>query len=384
MAEIVAAKQADSVVTMAAEALPIAAFCRELSLTSGVSIVFDENLEGSVVTLDVQEQTVNDVLSVVARRFGTQVTRTGNLYFLGNLRPEDRGVFVGRLSVGRDDTQSIAQLLLSENGRASVTANGVAVVADTVEVLTRVSEAFELVNAQVPNTWLVQFHVLRTTSAAEKSASIVTEFLARFDWFAEQSLTLTAASSFDSVRANSATETVAEPLLVLVDGVEASIVSGSKIPLQDVVTNGETGQTSQSVRFEDVGFSLRTTLNSLGGDSAMLTVDLKDETLSSRTDGLPEISGLTITANSAVVSGSTYLLARQDRIESGDGRGLGSRIEWFETSKHVETRVFCRVYRVGDPIESIELPVLAVPKIAEASAATKERAGNGNFSEVLQ
>src|SRR5687767_13838600 len=82
--------------SIACQGVPLHEILRYLAQETGASIVAEQGLDVRPVSLEVYEQELEDVLGVIARRVGVEVSRTGSLYFIGHLRSEDKGVLVRR------------------------------------------------------------------------------------------------------------------------------------------------------------------------------------------------------------------------------------------------------------------------------------------------
>ena len=124
----------------------------------------DSRLDGRTVTLEVQGETVASILGVVARRMGVDVTQQGTLYYLGQLRAEDRGLLVRRVRrLTSDEVSQAIENLMSEVGRVLTVADGLVVVGDRVEVLQRIEALIEQIDRTEVVTWVVQLYVAELT-----------------------------------------------------------------------------------------------------------------------------------------------------------------------------------------------------------------------------
>jgi hypothetical protein len=88
---------AEPKVTVSVQAMPLGMFLRYLSNNTGTSVVCQADLDTQPVTLDLVDTPVAEAIGVVARRLGVSASRTGNVFFLGISRPEDRGVLVRKV-----------------------------------------------------------------------------------------------------------------------------------------------------------------------------------------------------------------------------------------------------------------------------------------------
>jgi len=357
--------------TISADGQPLYLFARQLASQSGVSIVVQESLENSLVSLEVRDQDIGDVIATVGRRLGTEVTRTGDLYFIGDLRPEDRGVYVTRLGdLPPDDLSQIAALLLSETGRSFVSESGVAVVADKVEVLSRVAEAFEKVKTRDRDTWLIQFHVVETSANHEEQVGA--ESSANFGLSVSYPGGGGAFGALDvaleNVRDAGSSVLVAEPVYLVNDGQAVSYVRGQEFPVTTTTTSRE-GFVQTSVDYQSVGSTIEASIRSLGGDAAVLTVAIDDQRLTEENiSGFPIIDGYQFRDVVDVVSGGTYLLTTFNRKESSEAERLGWSVFRRDSFSVTVSQVWCRVYRVGS--KGVEADVFG-----EAAAGEPGRSG---------
>ncbi len=361
-------------VTISAEGLPLGLFARQMAELSGVSIVVEEALEERLVSLEVVDQTIGDVLAMVARRLSTQTTRTGNLYFLGQLRTEDRGVFVTKVGhVDPVELQGVAELLLSTDGRAHVSADGVCVVGDKVEVLTRIAEAMELIRGIERDVWLLQLHILSfDTSESEKlgiSAGLRGAATASAGRALSSGAFVTLDAALEAANAGSRSSVVAQPLYLLNEGQAVKYHRGSKIPVRESIAGDRT--VSQSYKYVDVGLRIDLAIAGLSLDDAVLTVGIANERVTSYEDDAPVIDGTEFATEIDVQSGGEYLVTSYDEVIEtsewwqwlGFGRGKARRT--------TVSQVWLRAYRVrhastaGGPNQPEVIAELAERSVSE-------------------
>ena len=148
-------------ISYVADNLTVSAFCRYMVQQCGVSIVTQEGLDKQMVNMSIDDQPVEDVIAVLARRLGAQLTRVGHVYYIGTLRPEDKGVLVERITNRNPEQIDIAiKTVLSEYGRSMVFEDGTVVVGDSVEVIRRVHEILDSINREHVSTWYVQLIII--------------------------------------------------------------------------------------------------------------------------------------------------------------------------------------------------------------------------------
>lgn len=86
-----------STLTLSAHLIPFSVFSRVLSDQFNIGLVFSEKLFQKTITAEFKETGLEDVLNVVSRQLNTDVVQVGNTFFVGKLRPEDRGIFVRKV-----------------------------------------------------------------------------------------------------------------------------------------------------------------------------------------------------------------------------------------------------------------------------------------------
>ena len=128
-------------ITFSASDMPLGDFVRWVSDATGVSIIVEQGLDAVPVSVEVTDQPVEVVLSTVARRAGVEVNRSGNLYFLGALKKNDIGVLVRRVRrLNQADIHQTIQVLLTENGQIAAFEDGLCVIGDRVETLSKIND----------------------------------------------------------------------------------------------------------------------------------------------------------------------------------------------------------------------------------------------------
>ena len=248
-------KMSEQLFTLSCQDISLKMFLRWISTESGVSVVCEDDLDQKPVSVEVQDQSVSDILGVVARRLGVQVTKTGNLYFLGTLRPEDRGVLVRVVKRMRsEELKQAVSSLLSQHGRAVAYDDGLVVIGDTVEVLRRVNEMLDAIDSAPSNSWVVQMYIIDMRDELSETLGIDTTI----DGELAVNLAESTRSSNSYIAANGMLNTIlkaerqksnvaliAKPMFVLMDGSSSRFTSGESVPVpKKVVSDNGTVSTS--------------------------------------------------------------------------------------------------------------------------------------------
>ena len=107
---------------------------------------------------------------MLGRRLNCRATRIGNVWFLGAIAPEDRGVLVRSVRrLKAEELTKVCTLFASEVGRQVAFEDGLVVVADRVEVLQRLVQALDQLEATPAGCWVVRFTWFRWVTRSSTS-----------------------------------------------------------------------------------------------------------------------------------------------------------------------------------------------------------------------
>lgn len=305
------------------------------------------------MTLEVVEVSIDDVVAMVARRLGTQSTESGGLYFIGKLRPEDRGTLVRRVpELSREDAVSVSRLFASDNGRSTVTGGGLLIAGDTVEVLSRMSEVMDAIQELDRVVWVAKLHVLAIDSQDVDRFGLTSSAGVRGSLFASSlglvtpAAQVTLESALEAVERSSASRVMAQNMFVLNDGQRGTYQRGQRVPITESIIVEQ--RVSESTRLIDVGFNVEIEVASLDEGDAVLRLRVADERVVEVRDGQPVIDGFTYSGETDVVSGETYLVAELD-VSSRD-RSAWSRLGFGRSSgvRSSVAQIWVEVFRLGN------------------------------------
>ena len=338
------------------------AFARHIADQTGVSIVVEAALDDRPVTVDVEKQPVSDVLGVVARRLGVQVTRTGELFFIGSLRPEDRGVLVRRVArLEVEQLETTVKALLSDQGRVSSTTGGLVVVSDRVEVLSRVTLMLNDIEAAPAESWVVQLHILSMSDSIAQELGIdlapAAEMAASFAKASNGDLTSVSTMNgalSAMLRASRRSDKVhleASPMFIIIDGTQAKQSDGQKIPVPLRTTSSEGTVTTQSYQIIETGLIVNVGLRDMGQNRCRITLTIELSEVMGYVEDAPQINALTYQANSIVTGGGVYLLGSMQ--QDNRRRGRESILQTVTTRDDIkrEWQVWARCYKIGSPLQ---------------------------------
>lgn len=319
----------EKTVTVSVDGMPLQPFLRWLTNEAGVSVVASESLDGHLISIEVQDAAVSDVLALVSRRLGVQLTTKGGAFFLGDLRPEDRGVLVRKVRrlTGQDLAWAV-ETLLSEFGRSRAYPDGLVVVSDRVEVLGRVSELLDSVEAAPSDTWVVQLFLIQSNEGDEGEfgvdvrpvADLSASFLAASSLGDVQSAGSVAGSLSALLRASrtqTGLEVIADPLLLILDGSSGEFADGQRVPIARRSVSDQGTVTVSGFDFVQTGLQVKVNLREVGLNAARLGIDVElSDIVGFVADEAPITSRRALQCELVARSSGVYLVGSLRRDES--------------------------------------------------------------------
>jgi hypothetical protein len=397
--------------TVSVDGLPLPAFARWVADKAGVSIVIEDTLETRKVTLDVRDVAVSDLLGMVARRADSQVTRVGRLFYLGQLRPEDKGVLVrkvGRLS-GEELSRAVG-VLLSEYGRCQCFADGLVLVGDRVEVLQRVDELLNGVESAAASTWVVQLYVVNLSNsdvadlgldalpALEVAATVAG--VSGGGIGAASALASSASTAarlkggLDLVlrasRVRSSVVIVGQPLFLMVDGDSTHLGSGQRVPVPRRTVSDQGTVTTAGFDYIDTGLQLDVELREVAHERARLRVKGSFSSVLSFVEAAPVVSRDDYASSAVIASGGVYLVSSLERTQAEKAHKGPLSLGLKNSDVGQVVQIWARAYRIAGPAGSAgggalsgaaeqpvgpSLPVVQVPEVQQPA---RSPAADGN------
>ncbi len=348
-------------------------FIHELALQTGVSVIVQSGLETRSITLEVTNQPVDQVLSLVARRLGASLRNRHGLYYIGELKPEDKGVLVRRVRrMSTDKVLQVVSVFNSTHGKASVLPDGLLVLGDTVEVIQRVSDMLDQVESVESPLWVVQLHLVSWSGralhdlgidvapaakvalgfAAGSAAGAATGF--KWDLSADLSSVLKAANESSDV------SIVASPQFLLSDGETATFVQGDRVPIPKRVTSDQGTTRIEGFEFIQTGIDIQCALREMAENAARLKLNIKISDVKGFVANEAPITGQEQFSTTATVqAGGIYLLGtlEKQRHEKGQYLGWQSGDKLEDRSQLVQ--IWLQIYRVSGSFkkQSPQLPL---------------------------
>jgi type II secretory pathway component GspD/PulD (secretin) len=334
--------------TISTQDMPLTEFLRWLSNAAEISVVCAESIDTKPVTVDIVRQGVDGILSVVARRLGVQVTRTANVYYLGALSPEDRGVLVRRVSrlSGQELIDSISTLL-SEHGRVAGYEDGLVIVGDKVEILQRVCELIEGVENAPAESWFVQIYLLSFHDEELLSYGVDLSLDASIEaglFKAQTAPNGFLAAAISASQDNKLVTLVSNPFFVIADGSTASYVSGQNVPIPKKAVSDAGTVTTTGYDYQQTGLQFKVSLRQVQAQKASISLYFESSTIVDYVEVAPITlaekfeATLTVHASQSYLAGSVKTCQKADRTA-----GLFSQSK----NKTGDTlQIWCKAYKI--------------------------------------
>jgi len=356
--------------TLSCEKMPLPKFLQFVATETGVSLVADEQLDSRTVTLEASDVTLAELLGTVARRLGVQIGRVGSTWYLGQLRGEDRGVLVRRVRrLSQEGVKSAVDVMLSDAGRLSTFPDGLLVCGDRVEVLERIRDLLDRVEASGAESWAVQLYLISLSESKATELGINSQPLIELSYsLATKSNGLGISTTtpddikkltnaLTSVLKASATSQdiriVAQPLFLLLDGESSKFSSGVSIPIPKRSVSDQGTVTTQGYEFVNSGLDCDASIREVSAQLVRFKVAVELGQLQGFVEEAPIRSKDRFETVAVLASGGVYLLGsltRDEQTQNVSGPFALLPISKKGDKKHVQVQVWAKVFRVAGPV----------------------------------
>lgn len=352
-AEVVQDETSGKKITLTASDMPLQEFLRHLADEGGISIVCDQRLDDQRVNLDVANTDIRDVLSVLARRFGVDITEQGNVFYIGSLQAQDRAILVRKVKrLSSSEIKQMVQTLNSEIGKVAAAEDGLTVIGDRVRVLQNINSMLEQVERAQTNTWILQMYLISGTDSTSRELGFDTT--ATFDIAATLASSKSKVDTFGafnavlrSARSNSRYEIMAEPMMLITDGGKSSIQDGETVPIPRRTVSDSGTVNTTGYDYIKTGIVINTALREMSASSATCNFDIEMTQVTSYVDSAPVTSGQTFQTTAVLESGGTYLVGSLSRQSSNKDR-TGAFVHTMRKDKddRGNVEIWVRCYRI--------------------------------------
>lgn len=344
--------------SFSAQGAPLPALLRQIADKADVSVIAHSSLHNSLVSVEVKDAPVPEVLASIARSLDRRLTRIGAIYFLGPVEPEDRGALVRKVRrLNADELLKICDLFKSENGRTHVSADGLVIAADRVEVLERLAQTFDQIERADVSSWVLQLVVVALGDRTKNTLGISTELTAQFAAnlatpnLATHSASAALSSLLVSVHDSSDSRVVAQPMLIVRDGSTSTIRRGEDLRLAKRSTSPY--GTSEITGYEVIptGLTIVATLRDDTAQAASLSLKLDLSSISGYQDALPIITTQGLESQTSLVTGGVYLLGSLEASTlSTSLAGSPLPLLYGRDRSAYTLQIWAKAYRIAGPL----------------------------------
>ncbi|MCE9554271.1 MAG: type II and III secretion system protein [Planctomycetes bacterium] len=334
---------------------------QDLAREANCSIVWDAALEGQVVSLNIVDMPVPEALAVIARRLGVDMSRAGRLFYVGKLRPQDRGYLVRRVrALTSEELTGVIDAVKSQDGQSRVLSAGVVVISDRVEVLQRITSMLDEAERASSQSaqWCVQLYLISASDAFLSDLGV--DAAPAIDLAATYALASNAAAVsaanlnfglnavLHAARSSENGSVVAEPLLLLRDGSTADFSRGQRVPIAQKTVSDQGTVTTTGYEFLQTGLVIHASVREVTPVRCALTVSVTLSAVDSISDdGLPLTSQAALEGTQEVESGGVYLLGALEQADKSAGQTGFLRWGASSQERHNRFQLWCRVMRVS-------------------------------------
>ena len=342
-------------ITLSANQMPLASFCRLLSDHFNIGIVFSESLNNKTVFAEFKETDIDTVFTVLSRQLSVDLVRVGNTFYLGELKDEDKGILIRRvLSLDEDNLKQTINTLLSSHGKGNVLSGRIVMVSDKDFVIRRMSEVFDDLEKVNLHSWIIQlyFLVLRKDALAEGGLTMSTSGTISYN-ISENSFELKdfkIEGLLSGLLESSYADLFASPMFILRDGVKGVWSDGQKIPIPKRSVSDYGTVSTTGFEYINTGLEVSAIVKeSKVGGFLDMTISLSD--IQSYVEGNPVTSQTKVNIALDMQPNKVYLLSELQRYSLLD-REESTLFLKRNKGKSV-IQVWGRIYRIGEPVSLI-------------------------------
>jgi len=343
-----------TLLSLSARNMPFMAFARWLSDNSSVGIVYESRLDSLKISSEFKKASADEIIKSIARRFSLDVVCVGKTYFLGELKPEDRGLLVRKVrGYGAEDLRGAIAVFLSDNGKVNVYPDGTCIVSDRETILKRIDDMLTNIENSLDSSWIVQLFLVSMRSGALKKAGVkvkpsgelaynVSQVNDDFSKFFSQGYDINAELDL-GFNADFA-EYFATPMFLLRNGVTGHWSEGESTPIPEKTVSNEGTVTTSGYTYVESGLIINVTVrDSKGG--AVLHLDLTDSVISGYVEAAPILAKNQYKSETVLKSNSIYLVGELKRKKNV--HALTDFLSYSGDSGENSYQIWCRVYKIA-------------------------------------
>lgn len=362
--------------SFSAQGAPLPTLLRQIADRASVSVISHSSLHNALVSVEVKDAPVPEVLAAIARSLDRRLSRIGGIYFLGPVEAEDRSALVRKVRrLDAEELTKLCELFKSEHGRCHVSSDGLVIVADRVEVLERIANTFDQVERAETSSWVLQLVVVALGDRTKNTLGISTDLTAQFAAnlatpnLATHSASAALSALLVSVHDSSDSRVIAQPLLIMRDGSTSTIRRGEDLRLAKRSTSPY--GTSEITGYEVIptGLTIAATLRDDTAKAAGLSLKLDLSSISGFQDTLPIITTQGIESETSIAAGGVYLLGSLEASSlSHSLSGSPLPLLYGRDRSSYTMQIWCKAYRIAGPLTSSQQAVAAEAAMGEGPA----------------
>tara|TARA_B110001469_G_scaffold106925_1_gene106937 strand:+ start:2933 stop:3985 length:1053 start_codon:yes stop_codon:yes gene_type:complete len=336
------------------ESMPLGSFMRRFSADTGLSVVWAEQFDDSLISLNLEETQAHDVLLVLSRRLNCSLAQFGSLYFLGDPKKSDRACYTGQvLRASKDEIRDLLLSVTTPQGAVTVWDDGAVLVVDDIQSIRKVDAVIRSMSKLESSIWAVQFYIVQASDSDKKTVGAdiqdqlsVSSLLSSNSNNFEAAALLNASFRYDVQ--NNKSNILAKPLLLIRDGKEAKVQKVETIPIPQFTTSDQGTVTVSGYDYIDVGFSLNAKIRDWGNDKAGLNFEISmGEITGYINDSVPLQRRDIIHGDTIVKNGGVYLIGALQNTKEASGKSGFFGTLFNDSSDDSTLKVWVQVIRIS-------------------------------------
>lgn len=361
--------------------MPLVEVLRLLSETTGLSFVAEADLDEKVVTVEAKDVSIERLMHMISRRIGVDVHRVGDVWYVGSFKEEDRAILVRRVKrLSPPEVQEAVTVLLSSEGRVAVYDDGLVVIGDRLQLVSRIASLLDEIEKNEGAVWAVQLWLVSISSGDVLDIGVdVAPSLDVAVAFAEGSASGMASTALsgglsailEAAEEQTGAEMVMEHMALMRDGVEHAFFEGQQFPVRLNRVSDEGTSTVANIEFVEVGVQLDGSLRDFSSNSALISFEVDLSELAGVIDGVaPSKTTTRFDVQAEVRSGGIYLLrSHKTRVANQSISALLRPGQRQESTERV-LQLWCRANRIdGGPVTAERSDVRSGAQAAPAHVA---------------
>lgn len=340
---------------VAFDGIPLWLAVQRIAKEMNVSVAVASNARNLPVAGTFRGATASEVIAGMAASVGVAASKTGRAYFLGQDLSGERASLVRPVMNVDADTIQEAVDILGDEVHATVSPQGVVIVAGSWTAVAEAEAMFQSLEAVDVSRWIVQLVFLEVsdkaaselamevTPSADVALRLATDAANTADATVALQAVLSASAEIEGV------ETIAEPLLLLIEGQAANLVIGERFPIRNRTVSDQGTVSDRDVSFLQTGLEITATVTTAATNAARLDLNFSRSSAVGESDGVPVVATQTFSTVADLEVGGVYLVGSLDTDEARENGSTFLRLGRGHSTRKSRVQVWCRVHRYNKP-----------------------------------